>query len=140
VGGGGLALTAGIVRVRANSRSIAGSCAFRHTRSSRSSAFVLAARALHRGRRMTTLTGYEMTAPGAPLRRASRTNDTLAPGQALVQVAGCGICHTDLGFLDQGVRTRHALPLILGHEISGVVRAAGPVRTRWSGRRWWYQR
>ena len=44
----------------------------------------------------------------------------------LVQVAGCGICHTDLGFLDQGVRTRHALPLILGHEISGVVRAAGP--------------
>lgn len=75
---------------------------------------------------MTTLSGYEMTAPGAPLRRASRTVDTLAPNEALVQVAGCGICHTDLGFLDQGVRTRHTLPLILGHEISGVVRAAGP--------------
>ena len=31
------------------------------------------------------------------------------------------MCHTDLSFWHQGVRTKHALPLTLGHEISGVV-------------------
>jgi 6-hydroxycyclohex-1-ene-1-carbonyl-CoA dehydrogenase len=71
------------------------------------------------------LNGYEMVEPGAPLRRTTRAIVDPAPGEALVEVAGCGICHTDLGFLDQGVRTRHPMPLILGHEISGVVRAAG---------------
>ncbi|RME23026.1 MAG: 6-hydroxycyclohex-1-ene-1-carbonyl-CoA dehydrogenase [Deltaproteobacteria bacterium] len=65
-----------------------------------------------------------MTEVGAPLRPATRTVDTLAPGEVLVEVAGCGICHTDLGFLDDGVRTRKPLPLILGHEISGRVVAA----------------
>jgi 6-hydroxycyclohex-1-ene-1-carbonyl-CoA dehydrogenase len=49
----------------------------------------------------------------------------LSPEDVLVRVAGCGICHTDLGFLHDGVRTRHPLPLILGHEISGWVEDAG---------------
>jgi 6-hydroxycyclohex-1-ene-1-carbonyl-CoA dehydrogenase len=50
-------------------------------------------------------------------------------GEALVRVAGCGICHTDLGYLFDGVRTRHPLPLTLGHEIAGVVESApGPYR------------
>ena len=43
------------------------------------------------------------------------------PGEALVQIAGCGVCHTDLSFWHYGVPTRHALPLVLGHEISGTV-------------------
>jgi 6-hydroxycyclohex-1-ene-1-carbonyl-CoA dehydrogenase len=47
------------------------------------------------------------------------------PGEALVRVAGCGVCHTDLSFYSGAVRTRAALPLILGHEISGTVDAAG---------------
>ena len=47
------------------------------------------------------------------------------PGQALVRVAGCGVCHTDLGFLHDGVKPRAPLPLALGHEISGVVEDAG---------------
>jgi 6-hydroxycyclohex-1-ene-1-carbonyl-CoA dehydrogenase len=49
----------------------------------------------------------------------------LAADDVLVRVAGCGVCHTDLGFLYNGVRTRHPLPLILGHEISGTVEDAG---------------
>ncbi len=39
------------------------------------------------------------------------------------------MCHTDLGFLYDGVRTRHPLPLTLGHEISGTVVAAGAETT-----------
>jgi 6-hydroxycyclohex-1-ene-1-carbonyl-CoA dehydrogenase len=43
------------------------------------------------------------------------------PADALVAVCGCGVCHTDLGFVDEGVPTRHELPLVLGHEVSGTV-------------------
>jgi len=69
--------------------------------------------------------GYEMSAAGAPLRRVERPLRRLEPHEALVRVAGCGVCHTDVGFLFDGVRTRRPLPLILGHEISGVVEDAG---------------
>lgn len=78
--------------------------------------------------------GWEMVEPRAPLRHAERSVDSLPPGHALVRVAGCGICHTDLGFLDDGVRTRQPLPLILGHEISGVVQAAADDVASWVGR------
>jgi len=71
------------------------------------------------------LHGFEMVQAGQPLREAVREPGELAAGEALVEVVGCGLCHTDLGFLYEGVRTRHPLPLILGHEIAGVVRAAG---------------
>ena len=45
----------------------------------------------------------------------------LKDGEALVKVAGCGVCHTDISFWHHGVQTKHALPLTLGHEISGKV-------------------
>ncbi|HEX3069533.1 MAG TPA: hypothetical protein VHX14_13260, partial [Thermoanaerobaculia bacterium] len=37
----------------------------------------------------------------------------LEPGddQVVVEVAGCGLCHTDVGFAYGGVPTRHPLPL-----------------------------
>ena len=80
--------------------------------------------------------GWQMDEVGAPLRRAVRSlnPEALAPGLVLVEVAGCGVCHTDLGFLFDGVPTRHPLPLTLGHEISGVVRYAGPGAEAWVGR------
>ncbi len=45
----------------------------------------------------------------------------LGPGEVLVEVAGCGVCHTDLGYFYDGVPTVNKPPLTLGHEISGVV-------------------
>ncbi len=45
----------------------------------------------------------------------------LKPGEVLVEVAGCGVCHTDLGYFFDGVRTVIKPPLTLGHEISGKV-------------------
>jgi 6-hydroxycyclohex-1-ene-1-carbonyl-CoA dehydrogenase len=67
-----------------------------------------------------------MTEPGAPLARADFELREPGPGRALVRVAGCGVCHTDLGFMYEGVRPRAGLPLALGHEISGEVVAAAP--------------
>jgi 6-hydroxycyclohex-1-ene-1-carbonyl-CoA dehydrogenase len=56
------------------------------------------------------------------------------PGCVAIEVAGCGVCHTDLGFFYDGVPTRHPFPLTLGHEISGRVVAAGPGAAEWIGR------
>ena len=74
-----------------------------------------------------------MTAPGQPLERAE-FDATPAAGEVAVQVAGCGVCHTDLGYYYDGVRTNQPLPLALGHEISGRVVAAGAGAESWIGR------
>ena len=73
-----------------------------------------------------TWDAWLMTAVGAPLEQRELPAVAPGPGEAVVQVAGCGVCHTDLSFLYLGVRTRQAPPLVLGHEISGVVTAVGP--------------
>ena len=69
---------------------------------------------------------------GTPMVLETR-DEVPGSGEVLVEVAGCGVCHTDLGFVYEGVPTRHALPLALGHEISGVVVATGPGAEEWAG-------
>ena len=54
------------------------------------------------------------------------------PGEAVVRVAGCGMCHTDLHYLDHGVPTFKPPPIILGHEAAGTVAAVGEGVTDWS--------
>lgn len=66
-----------------------------------------------------------LVAPGAPLELQDRPDPVAGPGAVVVRVAGCGVCHTDIGFWKDGVPTRHPLPLTLGHEISGTVVDAG---------------
>ncbi len=75
-----------------------------------------------------TIQSWQMVAPNEPLLLNSRVValDELDPQSVVVEVVGCGVCHTDVGFLFGGVRTRHDLPLALGHEIFGkVVHAVG---------------
>ena len=64
--------------------------------------------------------GLFLTAPGT-MEFRDLALPALERGEALVRVAGCGLCHTDIGFYSGAVRTRHSLPLVLGHEIAGVV-------------------
>jgi 6-hydroxycyclohex-1-ene-1-carbonyl-CoA dehydrogenase len=54
--------------------------------------------------------------------------------EVTVEIAGCGVCHTDLGYYYDGVRTNLPLPLVLGHEISGRVIGAGAGAEQWVGR------
>ncbi len=68
---------------------------------------------------------WMMTAQGEPCEERDLPLGETAPGEALIEVAGCGVCHTDISFLYQGVPTRSELPLTLGHEISGRVLAVG---------------
>jgi S-(hydroxymethyl)mycothiol dehydrogenase len=45
------------------------------------------------------------------------------PGEALVKVQACGVCHTDLHYREGGISDD--FPFLLGHEAAGVVEAAG---------------
>lgn len=65
------------------------------------------------------------TAVGEPLRIEDLPEPEPSRDEVVVRVAGCGVCHTDIGFWKDGVPTKKQPPLTLGHEISGVVVAAG---------------
>lgn len=70
---------------------------------------------------MTKIHAYQMTAQDRPFQLVELPMPELGTDEALVEVAGCGVCHTDLSFWHYGVPTHHELPLVLGHEISGTV-------------------
>jgi len=71
----------------------------------------------------------------APLRAAAVDAPRPGPGHVLLRVSACGVCRTDLHIADGDLRDPK-LPLVLGHEIVGVVAEAGvgaarlPVGTR----------
>ena len=83
---------------------------------------------------MITIHQWEMRSPREPLVPAQRQVDIVPQGHVVVRVAGCGVCHTDIGFYGGEVRTNHTLPLVLGHEISGVVQATGAGAEGWIGK------
>lgn len=70
--------------------------------------------------------------PGQPLRLEEVPLPVPGPGEVRVRVAACGVCHTDLHYLDHGTPTFKAPPLILGHEASGRVDALGPGVSGWT--------
>ncbi|MDR3629633.1 MAG: 6-hydroxycyclohex-1-ene-1-carbonyl-CoA dehydrogenase [Desulfocapsaceae bacterium] len=82
---------------------------------------------------MTTMISWQMVAPNQALGRAEAPLPEPKAGEVLLKVSGCGVCHTDLGFFYDGVPLKSALPLTLGHEISGIVQAAGPGAEAWRG-------
>jgi 6-hydroxycyclohex-1-ene-1-carbonyl-CoA dehydrogenase len=63
---------------------------------------------------------WQMVEPGK-LERKSIDAPKIGPGEVMVEIAGCGVCHTDLGYFYDGVPTVNKPPLTLGHEISGTV-------------------
>jgi propanol-preferring alcohol dehydrogenase len=70
-----------------------------------------------------------------PLRLAEVPEPVPGPGQVLLRVRACGICRTDLHVVD-GELPEPKLPLIPGHQVVGMVAAAGPGATRYAvGRR-----
>lgn len=66
-----------------------------------------------------------LDAPHQPLRSTELPDPQLRPGQISIRVRACGVCRTDLHIID-GDLTQPKLPLILGHEIVGIVETVGP--------------
>jgi len=70
---------------------------------------------------------WQLTGANEPLRRIEREDPRPGPGQAVVAVRAAGICHSDVGFVDGTLTPMLAkLPLVLGHEVAGVVAEVGP--------------
>lgn len=66
-----------------------------------------------------------------PLRVEEIPTPTPGPGEVLVKVASCGLCHTDLHYIDHGVPTFKKPPLVLGHEVSGTIAGLGEGADDW---------
>jgi propanol-preferring alcohol dehydrogenase len=73
--------------------------------------------------------------PGQPLKMTELPIPIPGPGQVLLKVHACGMCHTDLHIVD-GELSQPKLPLVLGHQIVGTVVRTGPRAKRFrSGER-----
>lgn len=63
-------------------------------------------------------------AKNAPLTMETIIVPDPGPGEALVDILTCGVCHTDLHYQQGGISDDY--PFLLGHEATGVVSAVGP--------------
>jgi S-(hydroxymethyl)mycothiol dehydrogenase len=61
---------------------------------------------------------------GAPVSIETIVVPDPGPGEAVVRVQACGVCHTDLHYREGGINDD--FPFLLGHEAAGVVDAVGP--------------
>jgi S-(hydroxymethyl)mycothiol dehydrogenase len=62
--------------------------------------------------------------PKAPVTVETIVVPDPGPGEALVRVQACGVCHTDLHYREGGISDD--FPFLLGHEAAGTVEAVGP--------------
>ena len=60
---------------------------------------------------------------GAPVEVVSVHVPNPGPGEALVKIQACGVCHTDLHYREGVISSE--FPFLLGHEAAGVVEAVG---------------
>ncbi|MFZ0045414.1 MAG: S-(hydroxymethyl)mycothiol dehydrogenase [Streptosporangiaceae bacterium] len=68
--------------------------------------------------------GVVATGKGEPVTVTTVIVPDPGPGEALVAVQACGVCHTDLHYREGGIG--EDFPYLLGHEAAGVVEAVGP--------------
>ena len=70
-----------------------------------------------------TVQGVIARSKGAPVELVDIVVPDPGPGEALVTVQACGVCHTDLHYREGGINDD--FPFLLGHEAAGVVEAVG---------------
>ena len=70
-----------------------------------------------------TVRGVIARSPGAPVEVVSVHVPDPGPGEALVRIVACGVCHTDLHYREGGIDKD--FPFLLGHEAAGLVEAVG---------------
>jgi S-(hydroxymethyl)mycothiol dehydrogenase len=77
-----------------------------------------------RGINMQQVKAVVARAKGEPVELTTINVPDPGPGEALVKVQACGVCHTDLHYREGGINDD--FPFLLGHEAAGVVEAVGP--------------
>jgi S-(hydroxymethyl)mycothiol dehydrogenase len=68
--------------------------------------------------------GVVSRAKGEPVTLETIVVPNPGPGEAVVNVQACGVCHTDLHYREGGINDE--FPFLLGHEAAGIVEAVGP--------------
>jgi S-(hydroxymethyl)mycothiol dehydrogenase len=68
--------------------------------------------------------GVVARSKGAPVSVEKILVPDPGPGEVLVQVQACGVCHTDLHYREGAINDE--FPFLLGHEAAGIVEAVGP--------------
>jgi len=68
--------------------------------------------------------GVVAMAKGEPVQLLTVLVPDPGPGEAVVRVQACGVCHTDLHYREGGINDE--FPFLLGHEAAGVVESVGP--------------
>ena len=71
-----------------------------------------------------TVQGVVSRAVGEPVTMERIVIPDPGPGEAVVTIQACGVCHTDLHYREGGISNDY--PFFLGHEAAGVVDAVGP--------------
>lgn len=78
---------------------------------------------------------YVLTTAGKPLERRHAPLRAVRDHEVAVEIEACGLCHTDLSYASGAVAPKHALPLVLGHEIVGRVVDTSAALSAMQGRR-----
>lgn len=69
---------------------------------------------------------WQFTGAGEPLQLVELPAPTPGSGQVVVDVRAAGLCHSDVGFVDGHIAWMlEQMPIVLGHEVAGVVSALG---------------
>ena len=68
--------------------------------------------------------GVVSKAKGSPVTVETILVPDAGPGEAVVAINACGVCHTDLHYREGGINDDY--PFLLGHEAAGVVESVGP--------------
>ena len=76
-----------------------------------------------------TMRAMKLDAPGASLSGIEVERPAIGPAEVLVRVHACGVCGSDLHLIDGEFEGYARTPVIPGHEIAGVVEAAGELVT-----------
>ena len=71
----------------------------------------------------STVKGVIARAKGAPVELVDVVVPDPGPGEAVVRIEACGVCHTDVHYREGGINDE--FPFLLGHEAAGVVEAVG---------------
>jgi D-arabinose 1-dehydrogenase-like Zn-dependent alcohol dehydrogenase len=79
---------------------------------------------------MASMRAVQVSEPGGPFELVEREVPTPGPGEALVRVQACGICHSD-SYVKEGGFPGVTYPAVPGHEIAGTVAALGEGARGW---------
>src|SRR3954454_10928619 len=80
---------------------------------------------------MSSMRAVQVPRPGGPLELVEREIPEPGAGSVRIKVEACGVCHSD-SLMQEGLWPGLEYPRVPGHEVAGVIDAAGPGVVGWT--------